>query len=760
MAAERASGDEVRVIGARGALALLAIALVALLAALALRPGSGGLAPILEPDIAQAAVDAPCGGEPMPSQDLVVTGGFSAVLQGSYVMVPFDVPAGTDALRVKYCHDQPTLAQVPGTSTVNKHTLDLGLYGPRVGGGGIWDEAEFRGWGGSSRKDVTLSPEGTIDPDPAPVATTQTTVGYRPGPIEPGQWAAELGVAAVGTELPTEDREVDWRLEVDFIDDPTFADEPYAPVPYEASPARSEPGWYAGDFHVHARHSAPGDATMRETFDYAFAPHGEGAGLDFITLSDYVSDRSWGEIGTFQDDYPGKLIVRSSEVITYRGHVNNHGGGTFVDYRTGPIRLATLAGTGDERRMVGLSALRDGQPASRILDDVHDGGGWTQINHPETFPSEVPTFGNLCRGCSWEYSDAETDYAKVDAIEVATGPAGLEQGSVDPGPNPFTPLALLFYEHALDANGANANRIAAVGSSDSHNAGTPDDPLTQSPIGTATTVVRAPELSEAGIAEGVAEQHTYVKVWGMDGPDLRFEARAPGMSTPAIMGDTVPAAEATLTARVLGLDRARAARAGVYTLFVQRNGLPFIAVPIPPGDEFELEFPSLGGPARYSLLVERITVGASVEAVSSPIWVDPADDPEEPGPPGPPPASGPTDCRDAPVLKLTDGADSFTGTSGPDRVRSRGGADRLRGRGGGDCLAAGAGRDGVSGDAGRDRIAGGPGEDRLRGGRGADRIRAADGERDLVRCGPGFDAALVDRRDRTRGCERLRFARR
>ena len=53
--------------------------------------------------------------------------------------------------------------------------------------------------------------------------------------------------------------------------------------------------------HVHAEHSALGDATMREAFDYAFGPLAQGgAGLDFITLSDYVSGGSWGEVGRHQ----------------------------------------------------------------------------------------------------------------------------------------------------------------------------------------------------------------------------------------------------------------------------------------------------------------------------------------------------------------------------------------------------------------------------------------------------------------------------
>ena len=769
MVADRAvTGERTRAIGARGALALTLTALVALAPALLL-PSGDGLAPILEPDVAYAAADAPCGGEPISAPDRVITGEFGQSAQGSYVMLPFDVPAGTDAVRVKYCHDQPLLTTVPGTDQLNKHTLDMGIYDAREAGDDAWDEDEFRGWGGSSRKDVTLSPEASIDPDPAPVATTETTIGYRPGAVEPGRWAVELGVAAVGTELATEDGKVAWRVEIDLIDDPAFTDEPYQPVPYDETPASPAPGWYAGDFHVHARNSAPGDATMRETFDYAFAPFGQGAGLDFITLSDYVTDRSWGEIGAFQADYPGKLIVRSSEVITYRGHINNHGGGEYVDYRTGPIFEGQLTGApGIERRLTGLQPVRSAQPASRILQDIHDGGGWNQLNHVETFPSEVPTFGNLCRGCSWEYSDAETDYRRVDAIEVATGPAGLEAGAVDPGPNPFTPLAIRFYEDALDANGPNRNRIAAVGSSDSHNAGDPDDPLTQAPIGTAQTVVRAAELSEAGIGEGVSEQHTYVKVWGSDGPDLRFAASPPGSAQRAIMGDTLAASQATLTARVLGLNRARAARQGAYTLSISRDGQPFLSLPIPPGDEFKFSFPSLGTPSRYSLQVTRVTVGASVEAVSSPIWIDPAGDPEDTDPPDPPDPPDPSaSCRNAPTLRLTSGDDSFAGTEGPDRVHGGRGADRLRGAGGDDCLAGGRGRDNLGGEAGADRLSGGrgadrlrggAGSDRLRGGRGPDRLRAVDGEADFVRCGKGKrDRARVDRRlDTVRGCERVR----
>ncbi len=74
-----------------------------------------------------------------------------------------------------------------------------------------------------------------------------------------------------------------------------------------------------------------------------------------------MTDRHWDEIGRFQSDYPGKLVMRSAEVITYRGHVNNHASATYVDYRTGPIY---------ELRDGSLVPVRKAQPASRIFDDI------------------------------------------------------------------------------------------------------------------------------------------------------------------------------------------------------------------------------------------------------------------------------------------------------------------------------------------------------------------------------------------------------
>jgi hypothetical protein len=551
----------------------------------------------------------------------VITGEFGTEMERAYVLLPFAVAQGTTAVRVRYCYDQP---EAPTNSQI-KHVLDLGLY-DALGPDGSFDENEFRGWGGSSHPDVTVSPNGFSDDATYTAAPKEhvhgrTTRGFEPGPVPAGTWAVELGVAAVASQREGDsDGKVAWRVEIYQSSSSSWANEPYQPTPYDATPARTGPGWYAGDFHVHAEHSSLGDATMREAFNYAFAPLARdcsgcpqtGAGLDFITLSDYVTDTAWGEIGRFQPDYPGKLVIRSSEVITYHGHTNNHASVRYVDYRTGPVYQRAPDGT--------LSLVRAARPASAIFDAVHAGGGFTQINHPTIFPSEVPGFDFICRGCPWDYSSADTDYSKVDAIEVATGPAGLHEDP-QPGPNPFTPLAIRFWEDAIDAGGLNRNKIAAVGSSDSHKAGRfsdlPDIP--SAPIGQATTVVYADELSERGIQRGVEAGHTYVKVFGNDGPDVRLEATVPGSGDPpAIMGDTIHASSAEFTARVLGAGPS-AARPGDYELFVLKDGAPLLATPVV-GDDFSFPFPSVG-PGRYRLQVQR---DSAIEDVSSPIYLEPA----------------------------------------------------------------------------------------------------------------------------------------
>jgi hypothetical protein len=259
-----------------------------------------------------------------------------------------------------------------------------------------------------------------------------------------------------------------------------------------------------------------------------------------------------------------------------------------------------------ERRPGGqLVRLRAARPARELLADVKAAGGFTQINHPTIFPSSVPAFANFCRGCSWEYSSAETSYASVDGIEVATGPSGLRT-TPPSGPNPFTVTAIDFYERALAAG----NRIAAIGVSDSHNAARTPNPVTQSPIGEATTVVYAEELSEPGIECGVEARHTYVKVTGNAGPNLRFAAAPRAGGPRAILGDMLRSPGARFEARVLG--------GPGRELRIYKDGSLLDTVQVA-GADFVHRFED-AGPGRYRLQLQR---GSTIETVSSPIWLEP-----------------------------------------------------------------------------------------------------------------------------------------
>jgi hypothetical protein len=552
-----------------------------------------------------AAGEAPaaCPGDRIDA-DAVVTGSFTTDLRGSYVMVPFDVPKGTTAVRVKYCYDRADV------ESRTRHTLDLGLYSPRTKGDDLWGPAEFRGWGGSSHPDVTISERGFstqaqyLD-DPKGDVPGRTTRGFIPGKVPAGEWAAELGVASVtGADEGDADGAVAWRIEIAYDGTGVKGADRYRPAPYSTEPVRTKPGWYAGDLHVHAENSALGDATMQEVFAYAFRPVDEGgAGLDFLTLTDYVGSIQWDEIGRYQAEYPRDLIVRGAEVITYRGHTNNQASATYVDHRTGPVFEWHDDGS--------VTLLRAARPASEIFDDVHAGGGWTQINHPKIFPSDNPVNASLCRGCSWDYSDTETDFSKVDAIEVTTGPAGLGEGATVT-PVQFALDAIAYWERAL-ATGAH---VAAVAASDSHTGGETEGPI-DTPVGTPTTVVYARQLSETGVRAAVRGGHTYVKLFGNAGPDLRLTATTPAGGKPAIIGDTVRAPAATFRARVLGAADGLTPATGPYRLVVKKDGVQLSSTELD-GPDTDQRFES-SGPGRYNL---ELWQGPLIVGLTSPIYLE------------------------------------------------------------------------------------------------------------------------------------------
>jgi Ca2+-binding RTX toxin-like protein len=99
-------------------------------------------------------------------------------------------------------------------------------------------------------------------------------------------------------------------------------------------------------------------------------------------------------------------------------------------------------------------------------------------------------------------------------------------------------------------------------------------------------------------------------------------------------------------------------------------------------------------------------------------------------------------------VKGDSGDDRTQGSGGNDRVNGDGGKDTSRGGTGDDRVTGGPGKDKVQSQGGEDRVSGGDGKDNIRAGGGNDEVDSADGFPDQVKCGLGFDEAVVDDEDK------------
>ena len=170
------------------------------------------------------------------------------------------------------------LGQPEGPGSQPDHTIDLGLYArPAAGGRGA--TKQFRGWGGSSHPDVTITPQGVLER------------GRVPGrPEGPRDRAARRAASSPGRSRPasgppssaspqssrrpraTPTARCAGASRSSCRSDPAFAAEPYRPAQYDPTPARKDAGWYAGDMHVHAEHSELGAASTPAKWPGRLAP--------------------------------------------------------------------------------------------------------------------------------------------------------------------------------------------------------------------------------------------------------------------------------------------------------------------------------------------------------------------------------------------------------------------------------------------------------------------------------------------------------
>lgn len=206
---------------------------------------------------------------------------------GDYLVVPFEVPAGTVEILFHHQHD------TPGT------TLDFGIEDP----GG------FRGWGGRLGEDTVIGVE-------------ESSRGYLPGPIEPGTWRIDIGKAFLSASR------VHWTATLEFRDAATALPRPraeFAPRVLDGGPR-----WYLGDFHVHSRESGDAHASFEQIRDLARA-----RGLDFVNLSDHNTVSQDALVAAFQEGIDDLLFLRGSEVTTYGGHGSSVGNPVYIEHHIG-----------------------------------------------------------------------------------------------------------------------------------------------------------------------------------------------------------------------------------------------------------------------------------------------------------------------------------------------------------------------------------------------------------------------------------------
>lgn len=329
--------------------------------------------------------------------------------------------------------------------------------------------------------------------EPAVVGETAASRSYRPGAIAPGPWAVVVGKALVQRYPAT------YQLEIVLRDsDATLAPQPER-APYEPSPPLTRgPGWYAGDFHVHSDQSGDASATLA-----AITTLAAERGLDFVEITDHNVHTNLDFFNAAQTASPDVLLVPGVEFTTYQGHANGIGATQWVDHKLGQ-RGVSITGAAEA---------------------FAEQGAVFSINHPAL------DIGNLCLGCAWDH---RLDGAQIGAVEIATG--GLEPFGMT-----FSQAAIDFWDALCDQG----HHVAAVGGSDDHKAGVDLSPF-QSPIGDATTLVYASELSAAAIVTGVANARTVVKLQGPGDPTVHWDAVEP------LDADTIAAASATLVATITG----------------------------------------------------------------------------------------------------------------------------------------------------------------------------------------------------------------
>jgi len=388
------------------------------------------------------------------------------------------------------------------------------------------------------------------------IGETESSRSYLIGPITPGTWRVSIGKAKLDADGGH------YSIDVTFYDAPTLTVRERAV--HSDAPLAAERRWYKGDFHVHSSESGDANASLDQIATLA-----RSRGLDFVNLSDHNTSSTIG-LAAKQPGHPELLFLRGAEITTYAGLGNAVGLPAYVDHRIGFA----------------------GRTIEATLADVEAQGALFIVNHPQL------ELGDNCIGCAWKHPT--TPWDKVAGIEIITGKWDLVE-------RVFTPLVMVQWDE-LSAQGF---RIAAIGGSDDHSAGTGTGD-TDTPIGNPTTLVLADELSEPAIMEGIRNGRTIVQLRGPDDPFVEVTMRRADGSAAEIGDDVDGIATVTMPVKITGGNGN----------FVQlwRDGVKLVQKPIT-SDEFQVTLTDTPGPGEFRYRVELINDSNNRIVVTSNFYV-------------------------------------------------------------------------------------------------------------------------------------------
>ena len=240
-----------------------------------------------------------------------------------------------------------------------------------------------------------------------------------------------------------------------------------------------EPGWYAGDFHLHSNASVDGENSTAELAELA-----RDEGLDFLVLTDHNTIDGFSEI----DENINFAFIPGIEVTLSKGHFNVFGMGGWRPWME-EICVTQKA----------LPLPDKYQKVSDLMGLIAQEGLIVSINHPLLHP--------------WEWLFKKTALSYVHCIELWNDLYWPDNAIANP-------KTVDLWTGWLNAG----VKVVAVGGSDYHYLPKPEKGLPGERLGQPTTYVYAKELSAPGILEGARRGRAVVS----RGPQINLQASLEG----------------------------------------------------------------------------------------------------------------------------------------------------------------------------------------------------------------------------------------